>query len=71
MNNYERFRALVNIISTHSELTWSDLEKAGISKGVYANLEKLHLKEIEDGVAKDDAEAYEAYKKEFMDILFK
>ena len=70
MNNYERFRALLHIINSN-ELTWDNLEEEGISRKVFSELEMAHLKEIENGSAKDDPQEYEIYKKEFMDMLFK
>lgn len=64
MNNFERFRALVSVIESNN-LTWKDLIDAGITKDMYSELEAAHMKEIENGTAKDNPEAFEAYRKEF------
>lgn len=67
MNSFEKFRALISVIN-ENELSWRELENAGITKE-YSNLEMAHLKEVEVDTQKEDSAAFEEYKKEFLNML--
>jgi len=68
MNNYEKFRALIDVINS-TNITWEDLALAGITRKDYSELEMAHLKEIETGTYKEDSQAFEKYRREFLKAL--
>jgi len=68
MNSYEKFKALIDVINANN-ITWDDLARAGITRKDYSELEMAHLKEIEAGTYKEDSQAFEEYKREFLKIL--
>ncbi len=70
MNNYEKFRALIDVINANN-ITWEDLARVSITRKDYNELEMAHLKEIEAGIYKEDSRAFEEYRQEFLKMLGK